>query len=62
MTHTSKSGVAHAAFDNDVDALASLREFVTFLPLSNKGGWRRAAALPGLPMRGGGREGGRGPS
>ncbi|KAI9182923.1 hypothetical protein H9P43_003835 [Blastocladiella emersonii ATCC 22665] len=34
--HTSKSGVAHLAFDNDVEALARLREFVDFLPLSNR--------------------------
>ncbi|KAI9106115.1 carboxyl transferase [Phlyctochytrium arcticum] len=34
--HTTKSGVAHAAFDNDVEALARLREFVDFLPLSNR--------------------------
>jgi propionyl-CoA carboxylase beta chain len=33
--HTSKSGVAHRAFDNDVEALKSLREFFDFLPLSN---------------------------
>lgn len=35
-THTTKSGVAHAAFDNDLDALASLRDFMNFLPLSNR--------------------------
>uniref|UniRef100_A0AAR2L1J7 Propionyl-CoA carboxylase beta chain, mitochondrial n=1 Tax=Pygocentrus nattereri TaxID=42514 RepID=A0AAR2L1J7_PYGNA len=35
-THTSVSGVAHKAFENDVDALLSLREFFNFLPLSNK--------------------------
>jgi len=34
-THTSKSGVAHNAFANDVEALAKLREFYDFLPLSN---------------------------
>ncbi|KAJ1656196.1 hypothetical protein IWQ61_004188 [Dispira simplex] len=34
--HTSKSGVAHQAFDNDIEALARLRDFVDFLPLSNK--------------------------
>ena len=34
--HTAKSGVAHLAFDNDVEALAKLREFVDFLPLSNR--------------------------
>ncbi|XP_050389497.2 propionyl-CoA carboxylase beta chain, mitochondrial [Patella vulgata] len=35
-THTTVSGVAHNAFDNDVDALLQLREFYNFLPLSNK--------------------------
>lgn len=35
-THTSKSGVAALSFDNDVEALAKLREFVDFLPLSNR--------------------------
>ncbi|ORZ36412.1 carboxyl transferase [Catenaria anguillulae PL171] len=34
--HTTKSGVAHLAFDNEIDALARLREFVDFLPLSNR--------------------------
>jgi propionyl-CoA carboxylase beta chain len=32
--HTSKSGVAHGAWDNDVQALASLREFFSLLPLN----------------------------
>ncbi|KAK3733926.1 hypothetical protein QZH41_009592 [Actinostola sp. cb2023] len=35
-THTSISGVASGAFENDVEALAAIREFVDFLPLSNK--------------------------
>ncbi|KAM9981573.1 hypothetical protein ACTFIY_003884 [Dictyostelium cf. discoideum] len=30
--HTTKSGVAHLAFDNDIDALKRVREFVTLLP------------------------------
>ena len=34
--HTTKSGVAHLAFDNDIEALARLREFMDFLPLSNR--------------------------
>ncbi|KAI8809131.1 carboxyl transferase [Cladochytrium replicatum] len=34
--HTTKSGVAHLAFDNDVEALAKVRQFVDFLPLSNR--------------------------
>ncbi|XP_032834441.1 propionyl-CoA carboxylase beta chain, mitochondrial [Petromyzon marinus] len=35
-THTVTSGVAHRAFENDVDALLNLREFYNFLPLSNR--------------------------
>ncbi|XP_059124440.1 propionyl-CoA carboxylase beta chain, mitochondrial isoform X1 [Peromyscus eremicus] len=35
-THTTMSGVAHRAFDNDVDALCNLREFFNYLPLSNQ--------------------------
>uniref|UniRef100_A0A4W4EE80 Propionyl-CoA carboxylase beta chain, mitochondrial n=1 Tax=Electrophorus electricus TaxID=8005 RepID=A0A4W4EE80_ELEEL len=35
-THTAVSGVAHRAFENDVDALLNLRNFFNFLPLSNK--------------------------
>uniref|UniRef100_A0A3B4Z3I2 Propionyl-CoA carboxylase beta chain, mitochondrial n=1 Tax=Stegastes partitus TaxID=144197 RepID=A0A3B4Z3I2_9TELE len=35
-THTTVSGVAHHAFENDVDALLNLREFFNFLPLSNQ--------------------------
>jgi propionyl-CoA carboxylase beta chain len=31
-----KSGVAHKAFANDLDALLQLRDFVDYLPLSNK--------------------------
>lgn len=34
--HTTKSGVAHLAFDNDIEALNKLRQFIDFLPLSNK--------------------------
>ncbi|HYH19697.1 MAG TPA: acyl-CoA carboxylase subunit beta [Azospirillum sp.] len=36
VTHTSKSGVADLAFENDVEALLQLRRFVDFLPASNK--------------------------
>ncbi len=36
ITHTSKSGVAHLAFENDVEALLKLRDFVDFLPSNNK--------------------------
>jgi len=35
-THTTKSGVAHLALENDIEALAKMREFFDFLPLSNK--------------------------
>lgn len=34
--HTQVSGVAHLAFENDVDALLRLRSFMNYLPLSNK--------------------------
>ena len=36
VTHTSKSGVADLAFENDVDALVMLRRFFSYLPLNNK--------------------------
>jgi propionyl-CoA carboxylase beta chain len=35
-THTQRSGVADAAFDDDVEALAEVRRLVDFLPLSNR--------------------------
>uniref|UniRef100_A0A3Q2LBK7 Propionyl-CoA carboxylase beta chain, mitochondrial n=1 Tax=Equus caballus TaxID=9796 RepID=A0A3Q2LBK7_HORSE len=35
-THTTMSGVAHRAFENDVDALCNLREFFNYLPLSSQ--------------------------
>ncbi|XP_077987376.1 propionyl-CoA carboxylase beta chain, mitochondrial-like [Glandiceps talaboti] len=35
-THTTTSGVAHHAFENDVHALLQLRKFFDFIPLSNK--------------------------
>jgi propionyl-CoA carboxylase beta chain len=35
-THTARSGVADAAFDNDVQALHEVRRFVDFLPLNNR--------------------------
>jgi len=37
-THTTKSGVADAAFANDVEALRQLRRFMSFLPASNREG------------------------
>ncbi|MBM3644499.1 MAG: acyl-CoA carboxylase subunit beta [Alphaproteobacteria bacterium] len=36
LTHTQKSGVADAAFENDVEALLQLRRFMDFLPASNR--------------------------
>jgi len=35
MTHTSKSGVADRAFENDSEALLYLRRFIDFLPANN---------------------------
>jgi propionyl-CoA carboxylase beta chain len=35
-THTTKSGVADLAFDNDIEALLQVRRFFDFFPLSNK--------------------------
>ncbi|MEY8841010.1 acyl-CoA carboxylase subunit beta, partial [Cribrihabitans sp. XS_ASV171] len=35
-THTRKSSVADAAFDNDVETLAEVRRLVDFLPLNNR--------------------------
>ena len=35
-THSERSGVAHGAFANDIEALAALRRFVEFLPSSNR--------------------------
>ena len=36
VSHTSKSGVADLAFENDVHALLQLRRFMDFLPASNR--------------------------
>ena len=35
-THSERSGVAHGAFANDIEALAALRRFIEFLPSSNR--------------------------
>src|SRR2546423_3902202 len=35
-THTTRSGVADLAFENDVEALLELRRFIDFLPSSNR--------------------------
>lgn len=37
-THTVTSGVAHKAFENDVDAMMELRRFYDFIPMNNKCG------------------------
>jgi len=36
VTHTTKSGVADVAFENDIDALLATREFFDYLPRSNR--------------------------
>ena len=36
VTHTTKSGVADMAFDNDVEALMMLRRLYNYLPLNNR--------------------------
>ncbi len=36
ITHTTRSGVADFAFENDVEALLQLRRFMDFLPSSNR--------------------------
>jgi propionyl-CoA carboxylase beta chain len=38
VTHSTKSGVADLAFENDVEALRELRRFIDFLPASNREG------------------------
>ncbi|MGX5806459.1 carboxyl transferase domain-containing protein, partial [Bradyrhizobium sp. Arg314] len=35
-THTQKSSVADAAFENDVEALEAIRRLFDFLPLNNR--------------------------
>jgi len=36
ITHTTRSGVADRAFENDVEALIMLRRFINYLPLNNR--------------------------
>jgi len=48
ITHTTKSGVADLAFENDVQALIELRRFMGFLPNSNR---TPAPARPTLDPR-----------
>ena len=53
VTHTTKSGVADVAFENDIDALLATREFFDFLPLEQPPRPARAAVRgPGRPRRG----------
>lgn len=35
-THTEVSGVAHGAFENDIDALLNIRALFNYIPLSNR--------------------------
>ncbi|MCX6140766.1 MAG: acyl-CoA carboxylase subunit beta [Candidatus Kapabacteria bacterium] len=35
-THASRSGVAHFAFDNEVDTLLAVRKLMSYVPLSNR--------------------------
>src|SRR5213075_879639 len=48
VTHTTRSGVADLAFENDVEAMLMLRRFYNYLPLNNR---------EKAPLRRGGREG-----
>src|SRR3546814_19004349 len=43
VTHTTKSSVADIAFENDIEALLAARDFIDFLPASNR------AELPERP-------------
>ncbi|USI72949.1 acyl-CoA carboxylase subunit beta [Sphingomonas morindae] len=38
VAHSTRSGVADQAFDNDVEALVAARDFIDFLPASNREG------------------------
>jgi propionyl-CoA carboxylase beta chain len=38
VTHTTKSGVADLAMENDIEALLRARDFIDYLPLSNRSG------------------------
>lgn len=55
-THTQRSGVAHGAWDNELDALAAIRQLYSYLPLSNRSplptaGFPVPAPLPLLRCR-----------
>lgn len=36
ITHTTKTSVADVAYDNDIEALLAARDFIDYMPLSNK--------------------------
>jgi len=36
ITHTTKSSVADVAYDNDIEALLAARDFIDYMPLSNR--------------------------
>lgn len=36
ITHTTKTSVADVAYDNDIEALLAARDFIDFMPLSNR--------------------------
>src|SRR3546814_1445196 len=38
LTHTTKSSVADLAFENDIEALLSVRDFLDYLPENNRSG------------------------
>jgi propionyl-CoA carboxylase beta chain len=38
VTHTTRTGVADLALDNDLEALAAARDFISYLPLNNRDG------------------------
>ncbi|MBT2134005.1 acyl-CoA carboxylase subunit beta [Croceibacterium sp. LX-88] len=38
VTHTTRTGVADLALDNDIEALMAAREFISFLPENNRSG------------------------
>src|SRR3546814_14212029 len=38
ITHTTKSSVADLAFENDIEALLSVRDFFDYLPENNRSG------------------------
>jgi propionyl-CoA carboxylase beta chain len=44
VTHTTRTGVADIAFENDIEALLATREFVSYLPSDNRSG---VPVLPG---------------